>query len=265
MQLFNDALLTRDLLLHLLQLHEQLALCRGRGRNPSPGIGAVRTITRRRIAACAAIACVVINNRNLSPGHERQGESQDGYSTTARSHIELLTQFDATVLSPGLLVVTGSNWTLFAVGNQFQLGRRNALQYQVALNGFRTTLAQSHVVFASTTLVGVTFQHDASAVAFQVLGMNVQSAHGFWLQVRAVVFEVEGGDCAQSSFFAQAAVNSASVGTVASVRIDLALTCVVTAFRGATYSYGHGQSQRSKLTKLQHFHRETPNEPQCVK
>ncbi|MGE8177557.1 hypothetical protein, partial [Pseudomonas fluorescens] len=33
----------------------------------------------------------------------------------------------------------------------------------------------------------------------------------------------------------------------------------------ATYSYSHGQGQRSKLTKLQHFHRETPNEPQCVK
>ncbi|MNN80597.1 hypothetical protein D3C81_1973460 [compost metagenome] len=95
--------------------------------------------------------------------------------------------------------------------------------------------------------------------------MNVQSAHGFWLQVRAVVFEVEGGDCAQGGFFAQGTVNSASVGTVASVRVNSAFASVVTALRGATYSYSHGQSQRSKFTKLQHFHRETPNEPQCVK
>ncbi|MNE48948.1 hypothetical protein D3C80_1434390 [compost metagenome] len=78
LQLFDDALLTRQLILHLLQLHEQLTLRRGRGRNPSPGVGAVRTITRWRVAACAAIASVVINNRNLSPSHEWQAERQDG-------------------------------------------------------------------------------------------------------------------------------------------------------------------------------------------
>ncbi|MCY1181074.1 hypothetical protein D9M73_215590 [compost metagenome] len=34
LQLFDDALLAGKLILHLLQLHEQLALCRGRGRSP---------------------------------------------------------------------------------------------------------------------------------------------------------------------------------------------------------------------------------------
>ncbi|MNS44995.1 hypothetical protein D3C72_774530 [compost metagenome] len=139
------------------------------------------------------------------------------------------------------------------------------MQYQVALNGFRTTLAQCHVVLTSTTFVGVAFQNNASAVCFQVLGVNVQSAHGFWLQVRAVVFEVESGDSAQSSFFAQGAVNCTSVCAVTSVWIYRAFTGIVAAFGRATYSYSHGQSQRSKFTKLQHFHRETPNEPQCVK
>ena len=46
LQNFDHTLLARNLLLHLLQLVEQLALCRDRGRNPSPGIGAARTITR---------------------------------------------------------------------------------------------------------------------------------------------------------------------------------------------------------------------------
>ncbi|GBH11914.1 hypothetical protein KPSA1_05373 [Pseudomonas syringae pv. actinidiae] len=53
---------TRDFVLHLLQLHEQLTLCRGRGRNPSPGIGAGRAITRWRITA-AARARIVIDHR----------------------------------------------------------------------------------------------------------------------------------------------------------------------------------------------------------
>ena len=118
LQLFDDALLAGNLILHLLQLHEQLALCRSRGRSPCPGIGAARAITRRRIATC-----VVIYYRNLSPSRERQAEREDGYSTTAHTHKNLLTQFYATVLSPGLLVVAGGNWTLFAVGNQFQLSR----------------------------------------------------------------------------------------------------------------------------------------------
>src|SRR5690606_6999584 len=168
LQFFDHALLARNLILHLLQLVEQHALCRGRGRSRSPGIGAVRTVTRRRITAPAiVITGVVIDHRNRSPRRKRrEAESQNSYSTTARSHIELLTQFDATVLGPGLLVVAGSNWTLFAVGNQFQLSWGNTLQYQVALNGFRTTLAQCHVVLTSTTFVGVAFQNNASAVCF---------------------------------------------------------------------------------------------------
>ncbi|AOE69859.1 hypothetical protein A7317_23555 [Pseudomonas fluorescens] len=162
--------------------------------------------------------------------------------------------------------MASSNWTLFTVGNQFQLAWSNTLQYQVALNGFRTTLAQSHVVLTSTTFVSVTFQNNASAVSFQVFRVNVQSAHGFWFQVRTVVFEVESSDCAQSSFFAQGAVNCTSVSTVTSVWINsCAFTGIVAAFRRATNGYGQSQSQSSKLTKLQHFHRETPNEPQCVK
>ncbi len=54
---------TRDFFLHLLQLHEQLTLCRGRRCYPSPGIGAGRAITRWRITA-AARARIVIDHRS---------------------------------------------------------------------------------------------------------------------------------------------------------------------------------------------------------
>ncbi|MNJ63523.1 hypothetical protein D3C77_594340 [compost metagenome] len=100
------------------------------------------------------------------------------------------------------------------------------------------------------------FQNDASAVAFQVLGVYVEGTHGFRLEVGAVVLEVEGGDCAQSSFFAHAAVNGTSVRTVASVRIDSAraFAGIVAALGGTANSDSHGQSQRGELTEFQHFH-----------
>src|SRR5690606_21722413 len=150
-------------------------------------------------------------------------------------------QFDATVLSPGGLVAASGNRALFAVGNQLQLSRGNALQNQVALNGLGTALAQSHVGLAGTAPVGVAFQNDASAVACQVLSVYVQSAHGFRLQVGAVVLEVEGGDGAQSGFFAQGTVYAAATGVVAGVRVDSAFAGGVAALGRTTN--GHGQSQ----------------------
>src|SRR5690606_17715131 len=180
--------------------------------------------------------------------------------TRALGHGELLAQFDAAVLSPGGLVTAGGNRTLFTVGNQLQLGWGNALQHQVALNGLGTTLAQSHVVLAGAALVGVAFQNDASAVAFQVLGVNVQSAHGFRLQIGAVVLEVEGGDGAQSGFFAQSAVNTATTGVVAGVRIDGAFARSVAAFGRAANGHGQSQTQSGKFAEFQHFHGVAPND-----
>ncbi len=137
----------------------------------------------------------------------------------------------------------------------------------VALNGLGTTLAQSHVVLAGAAFVGVAFQHYALTAAFQVFRVYVQSAHGFRLQVGAVVLEVEGGDRTQSGFVAQAAVNGTAVGAIACVRIDAAIgtfTGSIAALGGATHSHSHGQSQRSKFAEFQHFHHVTPNEPQCI-
>ncbi|RMS63822.1 hypothetical protein ALP65_01121 [Pseudomonas aeruginosa] len=115
--------------------------------------------------------------------------------------------------------------------------------------------------------VGFVFQHYALTAAFQVFRVYVQSAHGFRLQVGAVVLEVEGGDRTQSGFVAQAAVNGTAVGAIACVRVDAAIgtfTGSIAALGGATHSHSHGQSQRSKFAEFQHFHHVTPNEPQCI-
>ena len=162
--------------------------------------------------------------------------------------------------------MTDGNRTLFTVGNQLQLSRGNALQHQVALNGLGTTLAQSQVVLAGTALVGVTFQNDALAAGLQVTSVNVQSAHGFRLQVGAVVLEVEGGDGAQSGFVAHAAVDGTRVGAIASVRVDStgasastsAFTGGVAALGGTAHGDSHGQGQCSELAEFQHFHHVTP-------
>src|SRR5690606_557142 len=146
-----------DFLLHLLQLHEQLALRRGRSRSPAHGVGAARTVTRGRLPA---VTGATFHHFNLSLRQKRQAESQYSQSTAARSHDELLTQFDATVLSPGLLIAAHGHCTLFAVGNQFQLALSNALQNQVALNSLRATLAQSHVVLTGAALISMVFQND---------------------------------------------------------------------------------------------------------
>ncbi len=86
--------------------------------------------------------------------------------------------------------------------------------------------------------------------------MNVQSAHGFRLQVGAVVLEVEGSDGTQSGFFAHAAIDGPGISTVTSIRIDRARTFarIVAAFGGTTDSNSHGQSQSGELTEFQHFH-----------
>ncbi|MNY29166.1 hypothetical protein D3C86_1631930 [compost metagenome] len=106
------------------------------------------------------------------------------------------------------------------------------------------------------------FQDDASAVGLQVAGVNVQSAHGFRLQVGAVVLEEEGGDGAQGGLFTvQAAIDGTGVGAVASVRIDCTFASSITALGGATYGNCHSQSQRSKFADFQHFHL---LKPQCV-
>src|SRR5690606_8062491 len=94
----------------------------------------------------------------------------------------LLTQFYATVLSPGFFASASHSSFLFAVGDQLQLSGRNALQNQVALNNGCTTLTQSHVVLTSTTLIGVAFQHYAVTLRLEILGVYVQGAHGFGLQ-----------------------------------------------------------------------------------
>src|SRR5690606_33310451 len=129
------------------------------------------------------------------------------------------------------------------------------------------TLAQSHVVFTSTALVSVAFQNDASAIAFQVFGVNVQSAHGFRLQVRDGVFEVESSDGGQTSCFPQAAVQTVAVGVgvVAGVRINRASTRVVAALGRTTNSNCHGQSQSGELTKFKHFHNELLVNPSVVR
>src|SRR5690606_41938595 len=114
------------------------------------------------------------------------------------------------------------------------------------------------LLFPSTPLFrsGVTFQNDTVAGCLQVLGVDVQCAHGFRLQVGAVVLEVEGGDGAQSGFFAQAAVDGTSVRTVTGVGIDGSRTFarIIAALGGTADGNSHGQSERSKLTEFQHFH-----------
>src|SRR5690606_9676628 len=170
----------------------------------------------------------------------------------------LLAQFDATVLSPGFLAGTGNGRLLFTVGDQLQLRRGYALQNQVTLNGSRTTLTQRHVVFAGATLVGVTFQRNTVALGFQVLGMNVQRAHRFGLQLGAVELEVEGGDCAQSSFFtagtAGISAGSGGAAAVARVRIHRASTCRVTAFGGTTNHNAESDNQSCHFAELDNFH-----------
>src|SRR5690606_24967639 len=162
---FEHASKKGNFLLHLLQLHEELALRRGRDRSPSPGVGAASTLgegLHRAIARAATFDhfhCLTA---------QRQAKHQQSQSVTATAHNELLTQFDATVLRPGVLVAASGNRALLAVGNQLQLAGVDALQNQVALNGLGTTLAQSHVVLAGAALVSVAFQDNAVAVGLQV-------------------------------------------------------------------------------------------------
>src|SRR5690606_18672593 len=211
-----------DLSLHLLQLHEEHALRRRRSRSPALSIGTtiIRPRRRRIPRAARGASRLIFDYWHLCRCEQRQAKYNKGQSMAVLEHGLLLAQLYTAVLSPGLLVVTHGNRTLFAVGNQFQLSWGNTLQNQVTLYGLGTTLTQSHVVLASTTLVGVAFQNDTVAGSLQILGMDVQSTHGFRLQIGAVVFEVERSDGAQSSFFAHAAVDGTSVRTVTGVRID---------------------------------------------
>src|SRR5690606_4990373 len=169
----------------------------------------------------------------------------------------LLTQFYATVLSPGFFASASNSCFLFTVGNQFQLSGRYALQNQVTLYGGRTALTQSHVVLASTTLVSVAFQHYAVALGLEILGVYVQGAHGFRLQLGAVELEVESGDSTQSSFFAADAAGTSrgrSGAVVTSVRIDCASAgCIAALGRTANHN-AESDNQSCKLAELDNFH-----------
>src|SRR5690606_33108420 len=169
----------------------------------------------------------------------------------------LLTQFYATVLSPGFFASASHSSFLFAVGDQLQLSGRNALQNQVALNGGCTTLTQSHVVLTSTTLIGVAFQHYAVTLRLEILGVYVQGAHGFGLQLRAVELEVESGDGAQSSFFAADATGTRrrrSGAVITSIRIDRPGAGSITALGRTANHNAESDNQSCKLAELDNFH-----------
>src|SRR5690606_1058179 len=87
-------------------------------------------------SCCLAWSCFPL--RELPPSPQTAGRASEGSGYDGTYAWQLLAQFNATVLSPGLLVVTGYNRTLFTVGHQLQLSRGYALQHQVALNGLGT-------------------------------------------------------------------------------------------------------------------------------
>ena len=151
---------------------------------------------------------------------------------------------------PGTVVAIEADDTETVTAGQ-PLVRIDPADTQVALQQAEAKLAQT-VRQVRTYYV----QNDALAAGLQVTSVNVQSAHGFRLQVGAVVLEVEGGDGAQSGFFAHAAVDGARISTVTGIRIDRARTFarIVAAFGRTTDSNSHGQSQSGELTEFQHFH-----------
>ena len=62
--------------------------------------------------------------------------------------------------------------------------------YQVIGNCFTTTLTQSHVVFASTALIGVAFQRRAAASFLQHGSISIQHFFRRGSDIRAVEFEI---------------------------------------------------------------------------
>src|SRR5690606_31918472 len=130
----------RDLSLHLLQLHEEHALRRRRSRSPAFSIGTTITRPRRRRIPRAARGAsrLIFDYWHLCRCEQRQAKYNKGQSMAVLEHGLLLAQLYTAVLSPGLLVVTHGNRTLFAVGNQFQLSWGNTLQNQVTLYGLGT-------------------------------------------------------------------------------------------------------------------------------
>src|SRR5690606_29364490 len=251
--LFEQATQHGYFLRHLIQLKQKLGRCREASRGRT-GIRQTRSLLLRIIAGVTR----PFHHRYLSQSRDRQQQTTQRESLIP-FHVTsycLLAQFNATVLSPCFFGGANNSRLLFTVGDQLELGRGHALQNQVALNGSGTTLAQSHVVLTGATLVGVTFQNNAVALSFQVLGVNVQSAHGFRLQVGAVELEVEGGDGAQSGFFAaQATVSTGgSASAVTGVRVYRAGTGSVTTLGGTTNHNAESDNQSCQFAELDNFH-----------
>src|SRR5690606_10218618 len=158
----------------------------------------------------------------------------------------LFTQFYTTVLGPCFFASTSDSRFLFAIGDQLQLCRGNALQHQIALNSCGTTLTQSHVVLTSTTLIGMAFQRYAITLCLEVLGVYVQGTHGFRLQIRAVELEVESGDGAQSRLFAAdvaAASGRSGAAVITSVRINCTGAGSITALGGTANHNAESDNQ----------------------
>ena len=63
----------------------------------------------------------------------------------------------ATVLRPGCFVGTGCDWTLFAVGNNADACRVNALGKQIVTGGSGPTLAKGKVILAGAALITMAF------------------------------------------------------------------------------------------------------------
>src|SRR5574344_743008 len=210
----------------------------------------------RNAAISCCICCSCMNSwpwaDSPAPSLASAGTAAAASNDTSRAgtvfFMGLVAQFYAAVLGPVSFAVAAGNRALFTVGHQLQLCGGNTLQHHVALDSLGTTLAQGHVVFAGTALVGVAFQNDTAAVAFQVAGVYVEGAHGFRLEVGAVELEVEGFDGAQRSF--AAAVEFAAVtGTTghaavkACIGVQGFVAGIVAAFGGTAYCKQQGQGQ----------------------
>src|SRR5690554_2737333 len=82
--------------------------------------------------------------------------------------------FDATVQTPGALILTHRHRTLFAVAHDFDLRSGNVIERQEGTHRVGTTLAQTHVVLARTALVRMTFEYYAHVtVGGQILGVSL--------------------------------------------------------------------------------------------
>src|SRR5579862_1348078 len=108
---------------------------------------------------------------------------------SARESVQI-DDVDTAILRPGRLGMSGHRRTLLTVAYGGDLRIRHALQHQRLPHRLGTPLAETDIVFARATLIGVAFQtHTHARIGGQVFGVRRQYRVVVRLDLAAVKIE----------------------------------------------------------------------------